>query len=61
MGQNTKRLTSVKVEQQLFDRFKEECVKTKFSFQKLADRSIYLYITDQEFRKRIEEQIKIEL
>jgi hypothetical protein len=61
MGQNTKRLTSVKVEQQLFDKFKEECVKTKFSFQKLADRSIYLYITDQEFRKRIEEQINIKL
>ncbi len=35
-------LTSVKVQSDLFENFKIECVKRKFSFQKLADRSIYL-------------------
>jgi len=61
MGQRTKRLTSVKVEQTLFDKFKEECVKGKFSFQKLADRSIFLYLTDEDFKKRIENQVNITL
>ena len=31
-------LTSVKVKSDLFENFKIECVKRKFSFQKLADR-----------------------
>ena len=34
-------LTSVKVESELFDDFKVECVRRKFSFQKLADRSLF--------------------
>ena len=34
-------LTSVKVQSNLFDDFKVECVRRKFSFQKLADRSIF--------------------
>ena len=37
-------LTSVKVKSDLFESFKIECVKRKFSFQKLADRSIFLYL-----------------
>ncbi len=46
-------LTSVKVKSDLFENFKIECVKRKFSFQKLADRAIFLYLTDEEFRKQI--------
>lgn len=54
-------LTSVKVKSNLFENFKIECVKRKFSFQKLADRSIYLYLTDEDFRKQISNQTNIEL
>ena len=39
-------LTSVKVQTDLFNDFKIECVKRKFSFQKLADRTLFLYLTD---------------
>jgi hypothetical protein len=46
-------LTSVKIQSELFEDFRVECVKRKFSFQKLADRSIHLYLTDEEFRKMI--------
>ena len=46
-------LTSVKVKSDLFENFKIECVKRKFSFQKLADRSLYLFLTDEDFRKKI--------
>ena len=46
-------LTSVKVKSDLFENFKIECVKRKFSFQKLADRSLYLFLTDEDFRKKL--------
>ena len=46
-------LTSVKVNTHLFDDFKVACVRTKLSLQKLTDRAMYLYVTDEEFRKTI--------
>ena len=46
-------LTSVKVQSELFDDFKMSCVKHKFSLQKLVDRTVNLYLTDEEFRKNI--------
>lgn len=54
-------LTSVKIQTDLFENFKIECVKRKFSFQKLADRAIYLYLTDEEFRKKVTNQNTTEL
>jgi hypothetical protein len=54
-------LTSVKIQSDLFENFKIECVKRKFSFQKLADRAIYLYLTDENFRKQVTNQTNIEL
>lgn len=54
-------LTSVKIKSDLFQLFRVECVKRKFSFQKLADRAIYLYLTDEDFRKQISNQTNLEL
>jgi hypothetical protein len=54
-------LTSVKVKSDLFENFKIECVKRKFSFQKLSDRALFLYLTDENFRKQITNQINLEL
>jgi hypothetical protein len=54
-------LTSVKIQTDLFENFKIECVNRKFSFQKLADRAIYLYLTDEEFRKKVTNQNTTEL
>ena len=54
-------LTSVKVKSDLFNEFKIECVRRKFSFQKLADRSLYLYLTDESFRKQINSQTDLNL
>lgn len=58
---DTKKLTSVKVEQELFQEFKEECVRYKFSLQKLVDRAIYLYLTEEEFKQRLHNQTNIKL
>ena len=60
MVQKEMTLTSVKVKSDLFDDFKIECVKRKFSFQKLADRSLFLYLTDEDFRKKINSQVNLE-
>jgi hypothetical protein len=46
-------LTSVKIDKDLFEQFRVECIKRKFSFQKLAERTMHLYITDENFRKQI--------
>ena len=43
-------LTSVKIPEDLFEEFKIACVKFKFSTQKLTERSMYLYLTDESFR-----------
>jgi hypothetical protein len=58
---NEMTLTSVKVQSGLFEDFKIECVKRKFSFQKLADRAIFLYLTDEDFRKQINSQTNLEI
>jgi len=55
----SKKLTSVRVEQELFEEFKIECVRYKFSFQKLADRAIFFYLTDEKFREKVHNQIDI--
>ena len=54
-------LTSVKVKSDLFENFKIECVERKFSFQKLADRALFLFLTDDDFRKQITNQTNLEL
>ena len=61
MANKEKTLTSVKIQSNLFQDFKIECVKRKFSFQKLADRAIHLYLTDDEFRKTINNHNNLEL
>ncbi len=53
MNKSELQLTSVKVHRNLFEEFKIECVKTKFSFQKLSDRAIYHYLTNEEIKKTI--------
>ncbi len=59
MGDN--KLTSVKVKDDLFDEFKVFCVRTKFSLQKLVDRSMYLYLTDENYRKQLHNQTNLNL
>lgn len=54
-------LTSVKIPEDLFEEFKIACVKYKFSVQKLAERSMYLYLTDEEFRKTLHNQLHTQL
>ena len=56
-----KKLTSVKVEETLLQEFKEQCVRHKFSLQKLVDRAIFLYLTEEEFKDKVHSQTNIKL
>lgn len=53
MKNSEKRLTTVRIQDELFQQFKYQCIKNKFSFQKLASRCIFLYLTDKDFRSSI--------
>jgi hypothetical protein len=57
---NKMQLTSVKVPEDLFEQFKIACVRYKFSVQKLTERSMYLYLTNEDFRKTIHNQLDTE-
>ena len=53
------KLTSVKITQPLYNKFKVACLEENFSFKKLADRAIFLYITDKAFRDKLNKQHNI--
>ena len=61
MKSSEKRLTTVRIDDELFQEFKYQCIKNKFSFQKLASRSIFLYLTDKTFKKNIHSITNINL
>ena len=54
-------LTSVKIPEDLFEEFKIACVKFKFSTQKLTERSMYLYLTDEAFRINLHNTLHTQL
>jgi hypothetical protein len=58
---NKMQLTSVKVPEDLFEQFKIACVRHKFSVQKLTERCMYLYLTNEEFRKSVHNQLDTQL
>ena len=53
MAKNNLKLTSVKIVDHLFDDFKVSSIRHKFNLQKLANRAVHLYLTDEEFRKKL--------
>ena len=51
---NNSKLTSVKILEDLYKRFKSTTVNTKMTLQKLTNRSIDLYLTDKNYKNTIE-------
>ena len=50
---NTK-LTSVKILENLYEKFKLNTVNTKMTLQKLTNRTVDRYLSDEKFREEIE-------
>ena len=51
---NKAKLTSVKILEDLYKRFKYTTVNTKMTLQKLTNRSIDLYLTDEQYKNNLE-------
>ena len=51
---NNSKLTSVKILEDLYKRFKARTVNTKMTLQKLTNRSINLYLTDKNYKNIVE-------
>ena len=51
---NKAKLTSVKILEDLYKRFKATTVNTKMTLQKLTNRSINLYLTDEQYKQKLE-------
>ena len=51
---NNSKLTSVKILEDLYKRFKSVTVNTKMTLQKLTNRSIDLYLTDENYKNTVE-------
>ena len=51
---NKSKLTSVKILENLYKRFKSTTVNTKMTLQKLTNRSVDRFLTDEKFREEIE-------
>ena len=48
------KLTSVKILEDLYKRFKARTVNTKMTLQQLTNRSINLYLTDENYKNKLE-------
>ena len=54
------KLTSVKVINELYRKFREKSIRDDFSLQKLVNRSLDLFVHDEEFQKVILEYDNLE-
>ena len=54
------KLTSVKVINELYRKFREKSIRDDFSLQKLVNRSLDLFVHDEEFQKTILEYDNLE-
>ena len=51
---NNTKLTSVKILEALYHRFKENTVNSNMTLQKLTNRAIDMYLEDESFKEKIE-------
>ena len=57
---NTK-LTSVKIFKNLYSDFKYLTVNDTMSFQKLVNRTVYLYLNDDKFKQKLNETADLKI
>ena len=57
---NEEKLTSVKLIDELYKKFREKSIRDDFSLQKLVNRSIDLFVHDEEFAKTIKDYDNLE-
>jgi len=56
---NLTKLTSVKIIKSLYEQFKFKTVNSSMNLQKLVNRSVHQYITDNSMREQVESYDKL--
>ena len=54
------KLTSVKIIDELYRKFKEKAIRDDFSLQKLVNRTLDMFVYDEDFKKKILEYDNLE-
>ena len=54
------KLTSVKIIDELYRKFNAESIRDDFSLQKLVNRSLDMFVYDEEFKKKVLEYQNLE-
>ena len=57
VGKKSDILTSVRLQDALFESFKVEGTRNKITMRNLLERSMYLYLTDDSFKRTINNQL----
>jgi hypothetical protein len=55
------KLTSVKLIKGLYDEFKVKTVNSDMTFQKIVNRSLQLYLTEENFKTKVETEIDLSI
>jgi hypothetical protein len=50
-------LTTVRLQDKLFEDFKGEALRNKITMRNLLERAMFLYLTDEEFKRKINNQL----
>jgi len=53
-------LTTVRLQDKLFEDFKAEAVKNKITMRNLLERAMFLYMTDESFKRTINNQLNVQ-
>lgn len=59
IGKKDDILTSVRVKEKLFEDFKQTATVNKITMRNLLERAMYLYMTDDEFKRTINNQVGV--
>jgi len=57
VGKKDDILTTVRLKEKLFEDFKQVSILNKITMRNLLERSMYLYMTDTEFKRSINNQL----
>ena len=55
------KLTSVKLIKGLYDEFKLRTVNSEMTFQKMVNRTLSLYLTEQNFKEKLEKEVDLSI
>ena len=53
-------LTTVRLQDKLFEDFKSEAIRNKITMRNLLERAMYLYMTDDSFKRTINNQLNVQ-